>query len=502
VEQVQRKNKILLIEPPFYRLYKDSYSLCKYPLSLGYLAGTIKKETNWDVMVYNTDFSPKNGMVDLAYLTGIGFKNYLNNLNNLSSSLWKKIKSTIEEYKPTVIGISSKSQNFRSSCIIAKFAKEIDSKIIVVVGGPHPSMIGVDILKDRNIDVSVKGEGEITIIELLNAIDKQETFNNVNGIIYRNDSQIVENPSREYIKDLDSLCFPHQYASEVLKDYDQYPKQAFQSIFATRGCPYSCFFCGSRNIWSKKTRFRSAMNVINEIKSLQQMEINFIHFDDDTFGINKEYINQLCNSIIQNCPGLKWSCEIHVNLVDEQSIALMKKAGCTLIQVGIESGNNEMLKRIRKGITIEKAISATNIISRCGIALSAFFMIGFPEETEETLNDTMKTMEKINGTIYYSIFTPYPGTEAFQFCKEKGLIDTNYDVSLYNHQSPENCFCMNLTKEQFRTRASEIEIFVDRHNKNQQLKQILSMNKVIGYIKEYGIIYCLKMYMLNFIPKR
>ena len=502
MKQMRSNHKVLLIEPPYYRLYKASYSLSRYPLSLGYLAGTIKEKTNWDVMVYNADFSPKDETIETTYLTGVGFKNYLKNLDHLSSPVWEEIRNAIVEYKPTVIGISSKSQNFRSSCIIAKLAKEINSKIIVIMGGPHPSMVGGDILKDPNIDIAVKGEGELTIIELLNAIDKQETFDEVKGIIYRNGSQVVENPPREYITDLDSLCFPHQYASGVLKDYDQYPKSAFENIFATRGCPYNCFFCGSRNIWSKKTRFRSAMNVINEIKSLQQMGINYIHFDDDTFGINKEYINQLCNSILKNCPGLKWSCEIHVNLVDEQIIALMKKAGCHSIQVGIESGNNEMLKKIRKGITIEKAISATNIINKYGIALSAFFIVGFPEETEETLNDTMKAMEKVNGNLIYSIFTPYPGTEAFQFCKEMRLIETNYDVSLYNHQSPENCFCMNLTKEQFRTIASRIEIFVDRHNKNQRLEQILSPNMVIGYIKKFGIIYCLKRYISDVIPKR
>ena len=291
--QNQRKRKILLIEPPFYRLYKDSFSLSRYPLSLGYLAGTIKRETNWDIMVYNADFSPKNDTIEIAYLSGAGFKNYLKNLENLSSPVWEEIKSTLEEYKPTVIGISTKSQNFASTCIIAKLAKEIDSNIIVVVGGPHPSMVGEDILNDPNIDVSVKGEGEITIIELLNAIDKQETFNKVKGIIYRNGSQVIETPSREYIDDLDSLCFPHKFASEVLKDYDQYPKQAFGNIFSTRGCPYSCFFCGSRNIWSQRVRFRSVSNVIDEMKSLQQMGINHIHFDDDTFGVKREYINQL-----------------------------------------------------------------------------------------------------------------------------------------------------------------------------------------------------------------
>ncbi len=491
------EHKVLLIEPPFCRLYEGSQSLCLYPLSLGYLAGTIRKETDWDVTVYNADFSPENKPYEVSYMTGIGFQNYLKNLRDLSGPVWEEVRSTIAESRPAVIGITSKSQNFRSSCIIAKLAKEIDSNILVVVGGPHSSMAGKDVLRDPNIDVSVRGEGERTLVELLDAIKQGRDFSGINGILYRHGSHIIENPPREYIEDLDSLCFPHQYAPEVLKDFDQYPKSAFRAIFATRGCPYNCFFCGSKNIWSRRVRYRSATSVSDEIKSLQRMGLGHIHFADDTFGVNKEHIHRICNSLIQNCPGLKWGCEIHANLVDERLIALMKKAGCVAVNVGIESGNNQMLKKIRKTITVEKAISATNVIHDQGLDVSAFFMVGFPEETEETLSDTMKAMGKINGHLIYSIFTPYPGTEAFQFCEEKGLIDGDYDVSLYNHQSPENCFCVNLTKQRFRTIVSMMEIFVDRRNKNRALKEMLSVQKIAGYIKDHGMVHSIKKFVSN-----
>jgi len=479
--------RILLIEPPFYRLFKDTYALDRYPLSLGYLAGAIRKETDWNVMVYNADFYPQGESIKVSYLASIGFDNYLNNLKDLSALVWEGIKLTISEYKPAVVGISAKSQNFASARIVAKLAKEVNEQIIVIVGGPHPSMVGLDVLSCPDIDVGVKGEGENTIVELLNAIEGQKKFDSIQGIIYRKDGQFIENAPREFMKDLDALCFPHESAPEVLKDYDQYPLSAFGKIFATRGCPYNCFFCGSRKIWSRRVRYRSSENVVREIKALQKMGLKIINFDDDTFGVNKRYINDLCNSLIMHCPGLKWSCELHVKLVDEQTISLMKAAGCYLIQTGIESGNNEILKEMRKNITIEEALSACEIIKKHGIELQVFFIVGFPQETEDTLNNTVTVMEKINcDTLVCSIFTPYPSTEAFEFCKENGLISDDYDVSLYNHQSPKNCFCINITPERFRILVSKIEKMVDRKNALNRIKRVFSLN-TFRRIQELGI---------------
>lgn len=487
--------KILLIEPPYYRLFKNTLSLTRFPLSLGYLAGTIKEKSNWDVMIYNSDFSLNGEDIDPKYMIGDGFRNYIKGLYNLSNPIWNEIRSVIESYEPSVVGISSKSANFRASCNVARIAKEVDSDIVVIVGGPHPSMVGMNALNDPNIDIAVKGEGEITIIELLNAIDSGSSLNNINGIAFKKNLQVIENPPREYIDDLGSLCFPYKFAPSVLKDYDKYPKSAFSNIFITRGCPNNCFFCGSRNIWSRRIRTRPVDHVIEEIKYLQGLGINRIQFIDDIFGGTKGNIYQLCNSIIQNCPGLKWSCEVHVNLVDGKIVDLMKMAGCYYIQIGVESGNNEMLKRIRKGYTIDKALSAAKIINKSGIVLTGFFIVGLPEETEKSLNDTFEAMKRFDGHIAYSIFTPFPGTEAFEFCREKGLIDANFDISLYNQQSPENCFCLNFSKDRFREISSELERFVDKHNKKQRLKLILFPRIVIEYLVDYGPLFCFNRYI-------
>lgn len=483
---VQNLNKILLIEPPFYRLFKDTYSLDLYPLAMGYLAATIQKETDWKVFAHNFDFTPQSEIQKYSYMSGKGFDNYLNNIRDISVPIWSEIKSYILEYNPDVIGISAKSQNFKSACNIAKLSKEINKQITVVVGGPHPSMVGPEVLKCPDIDICVKCEGEYTIVELLNSIARKEKFDNIHGIIYRKNGKITENPSREYISDLDSLPFPYKTAPDVLKDYDKYPDYAFNRIFATRGCPFNCFFCGSRKIWSRKVRFRSPDNVVAEINGLIKNRINSVHFNDDTFGTNKQYIKKLCNAIIEQIPGLKWSCEIHVKLINEEIISLMKKAGCFLIQIGIESGNNKILKQIRKNITIEEALLACEIIKKHDILLHTFFMVGHPQETEETLRDTEVAMKKIKGLVLYNIFTPYPGTESFEFCKKNGLIEDNYDISLHNHQSPANCFCLNIKPDRFRAIVSNIEKMVDRKNKLTDIKEKFSF-KTVTKIREKGI---------------
>lgn len=476
----QDELKILLIEPPYYRLFKDTYSLQRYPLSLGYLGGEIRKNTNWSVMAYNADFSPHgNEALKVSYLAGIGFDNYLNNLKDLSGKIWKEVEQTIAEYNPTVVGISAKSQNFKSALIVAKLAKQINKQTVVMMGGPHPSMVGADLLNYPDIDISVIGEGETTVIELLNAIEAQKKLDDIRGIIYRRNGQVVKNPPRQLITNLDSLCFPHEYAPEILKDYNKYPITAFTKIFAIRGCPNNCLFCGSRNIWSRKVRFRSPENVVEEIKSLQRMGAKVVHFNDDTFGVTKKYINDLCNALMRHCPGLKWSCEIPVQLVNEQNISLMKSAGCFSLQIGIESGNNEILSAIRKNITIEEALDACELIKKHGIELETFFIVGFPQDTEDTLRDTITAMKKVKSdSISYSIFTPYPGTEAFELCKEKGLIGEDYDVSLYNHQSPLNNFCMNIPRERFRMIVDETEKQIDRKNSVNRFKRMISLNTV------------------------
>ncbi len=466
--------RILLVNPPYYRLFKDSYTVTTYPLSLGYLASAIKKQTKWAITVYNSDFAFPAEPWQVGYLAGEGFEKFRVNQTDISHPVWKEVKGVLEETRPEVIGIYCCSSNSSSAAFLANMAKTINKNTTVILGGPHPSAIGQKSMRDANVDIVVKGEGEQTIVELLNKIENNEELKEVEGIIHRTSNGIVETPNRELMDDLDSLEFPVKYAREVLRDYEKYPVSAFKSVLTSRGCPYNCFFCGSRTIFGRKTRFRSVENVIAEVKYLQKMGVKRFNFIDDSFGLKRAYLIDLCNSLIKECPDIRWECETGVNLVDEDTIKLMKKAGCCQIHMGVESGNNSILREMRKEITIEEAIAVADMLDRNGVKLRANFLIGIPTETEQTLEDTFRAMKRIKGRLGYSIFTPYPGTEAFEQSTKMHLISNDFDASLYNHQSPENCFCANIDKERFRAIAAEMEKYVDKRNAKQDFREFLS----------------------------
>lgn len=458
--------KILLINPPFYKLYNNNHSFTQYPLSLSYLAATISKETDCEVSVYNADFPNQVHHLTNQELTTTGFNNYLKNLNDPTANIWQQILSIIKKQKPDLIGITCNSQNYKSALNIAKIAKNYNQKIHTIIGGPHPSLSGKESINNPYIDICVQGEGEKTIVELIQTLQNHQDLDSIKGICFKKNKQLIKNPPREFISDLDSLSFPHQYITQTLIDHKKYSLSSFKGIFATRGCPNNCLFCGSKNIWSRHTRYRSPQNVVKEITSLMNHGHKYIRFEDDTFGgMNKQYIDTLCNLIIKKCPTIKWECEMNVSAVTKSTISIMKKAGCKLIQLGVESGNNQILKDIHKNITIQQAFSASKIIKKQNILLEVFFMVGFPQETQESLNDTLTAINKINANFtVYSIFTPYPGTEIFKYCKDNQLVDEHFNISLYNHQSPMNCFCLHLSPLEFRETVSKIENIIDKKN--------------------------------------
>ncbi len=491
-------NRILLIFPPYIRLYNDNFSMDVYPLSLGYLAGAIRKETKWSVMVYNADFVSRRKRLHkpttLNYLCGEGFRNYEKNLANLSHPIWNEVRSTIHNFQPSIVGIYCCAAYVDTVKNIARISKEYDGGVTVIVGGPHPTLVKGEMLADSNIDLSVIGEGEKTLVEILKAAENGKSFDRIRGIVYRTGSKVTETPVRESIENLDSLCFPYEYAPQVLKDYEEYPKSAFNTLMATRGCNRNCIFCGSRCVFVGNIRYRSVDHITAELKTLTKIGVWEVNFVDDIFVANREYAIQLYESFIHNLKGLQWNCYTRVDLIDDSLVAIMKKAGCRSIAIGVESGNDGILRKMRKGITAQMAINAARIIKKHNIKLYAFYLIGFPGETEKTLMDTLDTMKRIGGQIVYNIFTPYPGTEAFNLCLQTGLIGKEYDSSLFNHQSPENFFCPDIGKEKFREIASQIENYVDEHNFKDYVRgsrravfTITTMREATKRAREYGL---------------
>ncbi len=461
-------NKLLLIEPPFYRLFKDTYALLRYPLSLGYLAGALRKCTDWEVKVYNSDFRLPAEPFQVNYLTGPGFQEYQDRLQDVHSGIWEEIRSVIIDCSPAVVGLTIKAATFASACKTAEIVKEINPETIIIAGGPLVTTAPQLALNCSNIDIGVLGEGEQTIVELSSVLNKPAELTAVKGIIFREGKEIVTTPPREPVRNPDDLASPHRFAPQVLMDYDQYPPSALGRVLATRGCPYNCFFCGSRAVWGRQVRFRSPENVTDELLELKKKGLDTVHFEDDTFGVNSSYLQNLTGMMATRVPGLGFGCETHVQLITDENLNYMKDAGCHTIQIGIESGNDRILKTMRKGFSIQQALKACELIKRHGFRLETFFMAGFPQETESSLKDTLTAIENSPADkVIFSIFTPYPGTEAFDLCLSLGLVDLDYDSSLYHHQSPLNCFCTELNLERFRALITGIEQVVVEKNKRQ-----------------------------------
>ena len=481
----KNNRKIMIMEPPFYRLYHDQYCLVKYPLALGYLSGAVIKNTNWAVQTYNADFNAKKKSLVLENedIIGVGFQRYLSSLKNHSLPIWNEVKKSIQEYNPSVIGITLKSQNFTSATVVAKLAKEINPDIKVIIGGAHATMNGSKVFGCENIDVSCIGEGEITIVELLNALQNDKPLHSVNGILFRdNNNKVITTPPRPYIDNLDSLDFPLIHAPKILKDFDKYPKEAFGYIFGSRGCPYACTFCESKAIWTRKVRYRSSDNIVAEMKKMNEFGIQRVNFDDDTFGVSKKNIKAINSLIHKELPNMTYTCETVVQLAkDENVVKDMKLGGCTGVFVGIESGNNEILKKIKKTQTTNECIQAVKNLKKYGIEAHAFIMVGFPEETEETFQQTMDFIPKLApDNVIFSIFTPYPGSELYYECKNMGILDGEFDVSLYNHQSPMNCFTKNIPRERFYELRKKAVKFVDRYNKKAKFKRGIASLRNLG----------------------
>jgi len=470
--------RLMLIEPPFYRLYHDQYCLVKYPLALGYLSGAVIKNTNWSVQTYNADFNVNKKVFDPEndYISGVGFKRYLSSLKNYSMPIWNEIKNSIQHYNPSVIGISAKTQNFVSASMVARIAKKINPEIKIIVGGVHPTMNGSKVLDCKDIDFLSIGEGENTIVELLNALEKNEDLNSVKGIIFKENGKIIKTKPQSYVENLDSLDFPLSNVPQVLKDFDKYPKEAFGYIFASRGCPYACTFCESKSMWTRKVRYRTPENVVAELKKLYEFGVRKVNFDDDTFGISKKNIKQINDLMHKEVPNMTYTCETVVQLAkDENVVKDMKRGGCTATFVGIESGNNEMLKKIKKTQTTDECVQAMKNLRKHGIESHAFIMVGFPDETEDTFKQTMDFIPELNPDgIIFSIFTPYPGSDIYNECKEKGIIEGDFDLVLYNHQSPLNCFTKNIPKERFYELRQKAFKFVDNYNSKAKFRRGIS----------------------------
>ncbi len=355
-------------------------------------------------------------------------------VENLSK---KDLERLIKNYQPKIVGIGGTTDNRFDSFELTKLVKQVNKDIIVLYGGVHASFTAQDTLENiKNIDIVVRGEGEDTILELVNAIEKDKSLKNVDGISYRIGNKIVHNKNREPILNLDKLPFPALHLLPVEKyDYRLNILDVKPGLIMTsRGCPQKCTYCSASQHWGLLYRRRSPQNVVDEIEHLiDKYKIQGIWFEDDTLTLNRKHIEGICDELTKRKINLPWCCEVRVSTVNKDLLQKMQKAGCFMIHFGVESVSPRILKVIGKGITMDQVNNVIRITKEIGMYTKAYFMLGLPTETYEEALMTIKYVRAHRKDIAIPIVsngtTIYPGTPVETFAKENGYLPKDFSWS-------------------------------------------------------------------------
>jgi radical SAM superfamily enzyme YgiQ (UPF0313 family) len=312
----------------------------------------------------------------------------------------------------------------------AQAIKQVDPKIQVVVGGPHPTVVPEETLEDENIDCVVLGEGELALSKFIERVSNREQQYDLDGIAYRTDGHTVVNPPADFISDLDSMPFPAWDLLDVRRYFNKQGHAVIQlhrqymPIMTSRGCPYRCAYCHS--IFGKKYRTRSPENIVEELKILSsQYGIREIHVEDDSFNIDLARAKSIFEKLAAS--GLKLKINfpngIRLDFVDQELLNKMISAGVYRVSYAVETVSSRIQDLIHKKVDLDRASETITQTSERGISTNGYFMIGFPDETREEMLETIDYAVKSDlHTASFFIVTPFPGTELYRAAVQKGKV--------------------------------------------------------------------------------
>jgi radical SAM superfamily enzyme YgiQ (UPF0313 family) len=380
------------------------------PLGVLYLAAFLRKKLKADIKVVDAMFE-----------------------NDPVNSVLKSIK----EYSPDVLGISALTAEAFLAHKVAAAVKVEFPKLPIVFGGPHPSSDPESVMEDENIDTIVIGEGEETFCELVRVIVEEgpywknpKTLSKVEGLVFRGEGIEFSAP-RALITDLDSLPFP----AWDLIDYKKFWKQAsmatigirpYLTMFTSRGCPYHCVFC--HQLFGKVFRARSPENIVGEVKEILKMGAGHIEILDDISNLNHNRFNGMLELMLKDNlhPILSFPNAIRADIMQEDSIDLLKKVGVGEVSVAIETASERLQKLICKNLALDKARHVIEMMAKRRIFTRGFFMMGFPTETEEEMRATIRFAH--SSPLHLALFftpNPFRNTKLFDMFKEAGKLPKN-----------------------------------------------------------------------------
>lgn len=326
---------------------------------------------------------------------------------------WDDARRAIEDFRPDVAGITIMSVDLEYAVEAAKLIKSCNGAIKVIAGGPHPSIMTDEVAKEPSIDHIIVGEGEVSLIKLLDDI--------AGG---RPAPKVItgEHPV------LDALPFADRELFRIKEaTIERFLPTPFVTLIAGRGCIYNCSFCqpAERKIFGNKVRRRSVANVIEELKLLRKKyDFQSFMFHDDCLTEDKKWVTEFCTAYKKERFNKPFVCQSRSDIIckNEDMVRLMKRAGLAMFLIGFESGNQRVLNFLRKGTTVEMNYKAARICDKYGIRVWANYMFGMPTETKDEVMDTVKM---IRGIKPYrpspAFFTPHPGSDLYNYCEKNGL---------------------------------------------------------------------------------
>jgi radical SAM superfamily enzyme YgiQ (UPF0313 family) len=387
------------------------------------------------------DLGIKSTPMGLAYLAAVleeeGYQPKIIDANALELN-FIELRKELEKESPDVVCVTSITPMIYEAMASVKVAKSACPNSTTILGGSHVTFCPMETFEDcPELDVVCLGEGEETITELIQRVEKKQNLDDVKGIIYRKNGYFYKTEPRPLIKDLDSFAFPARHLLPMNRYTVLGRNYPSINIVSSRGCPFSCSFCSSSYFYGKSYRARTAKNVVDEIEQVvHKYKVKSIEFSDDTFTLHRSRVEEICEEIIRRKLDISWGCSSRANLVTRDLLIRMRKSGCHLIFYGIESGSPKILKLMKKGEMPIQMARAVKVTKETGMETLGSFILGYPEETREELLRTIHFSKKIGiDFAEFSMATPYPGTELFEYAVKKDLLLTK-DWSLYTAVKP------------------------------------------------------------------
>ena len=311
----------------------------------------------------------------------------------------------IEDFRPDVIGFTAYTEQIKAAARMAQLAKDRLPGVVTVIGGVHVTALPRETLVEfPAFDVAVHGEGEVTFAELCLALDSGRDMGGIDGLVYRESGQVrVTNP-RARLLDLDALPLPA---------WDLLPRASHYFVQTIRGCPFACKFC--MNPGGKAVRARSVENVLAELEWIvTAWEPAAVHFGDEIFTVDLDRAKAILKAMIDRGihDRIEWSCQTHVRFVDEELFALMGRSNAAMVALGVETGDEAILKRVGKGTTVDMILNARRLAREHGVPIQSLMILGHPHETVGSIWNTIKLAARLDAEEpVIGVMTPYPGTE-------------------------------------------------------------------------------------------